>query len=604
MQDGYVSRTINAGITWTPLERGFVFGAPTFKEGLDVSMSDDGARVFVAAVEVFVSYNGGTSFISVALPKTDDVFVRSIASNKTGALVLAVGAYAAGGIYAAISIDAGETWAEITPQIASNISGDILIKAAVSDSGGDIAVLSSTGFIAFSKNYGSTFNAATGNQITDPDSVGLPISISMSREGERLVYTTWIGAAISALDNYSVFGKLADLNPGAPRGEVFTRAIANNNIGWYAVHEQGFASRSVTPPQDVISCAPPSAAVPDVFTQLDLRAGLPVGAGSIFSSSAIAPLACAGDDVIIFFGMASGNISKSIDNGATFSQMQQDLGTSVSTFITNINTSTSGETVIASTASRLAVSNDGGNVFTDITSRYLSYFISEYEITTVSADPVCQNIFLTLEGSAANDEQGLGLLSKDYGFTFEELESGFSASIDVAVATLISNDGNGLFVLGVEGRAAYSNDGGYSFTQTTQRQNSGATSSSAPKGLAVSDDFEIMIAYYENGYAAKSINGGVSWSALQRGLGNSNSAATINGLAISGDGLVIVAVFDSGVHTTSIDGGSSWYQSTSILPSSGSPENLTSIVTNNARWYITTNQGKLFIGEEDLIAGP
>lgn len=130
------------------------------------------------------------------------------------------------------------------------------------------------------------------------------------------------------------------------------------------------------------------------------------------------------------------------------------------------------------------------------------------------------------------------------------LNSGAASNLKTA-----RGDGKGVFVALFEsGFAARSIDNGVTWSPLTRGLNCGSITAS-PFSIET-DGNGVWVAVYSNGYAARSIDNGATWSALPQYL-NSNGLNSIYSLATDGLGNW-VAGFHSGGAARSTDNGATW----------------------------------------------
>lgn len=127
-----------------------------------------------------------------------------------------------------------------------------------------------------------------------------------------------------------------------------------------------------------------------------------------------------------------------------------------------------------------------------------------------------------------------------------------------------------MFITGVIGQNAvspYVGGGGDDWTQISSNGLNSGGGGSTITALA-SYGLSVFVAGLVGGYAARSIDGGITWAALTRGL-NSGANNTITAIAMNNDGYG-VAVFSSGYASRTTDGGATWSGLTRWLNSGAS----------------------------------
>lgn len=594
MSSGYGAISNDGGVSMQSVQRGF--GLPTASSSINtISMSGDGQVVFVGGSngEISVSVDGGDVFSGTS----SDFGTGNAGLNFTCSSISRDGKIIIAGTsqgYAIISINKGTSFTSLPYGLVSGgpSSGITIYDCAMSDSGAvsyflmrdtvnNLTLIARTGTFGSSYEYTGDIPGSNSSVESKTISCSPDGSAVFANYGTR-VYESYDFSEIYYLIPYEGYVQFLDAT-----------VVESDGQSLFVGFQSGYAQRDVPSPLDIEGITPIDEERIEVVTDVT-PSSIPAGAGTIINSLGHAHTYYAKDEPGYLIGMSGGYILQTDDLSEPFLPLVNPFGENSD--VSQIECSFSQSVIFASVGTSLPVSYDKGVSYVNSQIAITADLGSTYPATSIGMSNNGDLIFAALTGEPG--EVGIGMISNDYAKNFSQVESGFNAMIEVVADSIISSDGQHIFVVENSGRAALSEDGGNTFNPVTRWQNSGASVTSNLSKVCGSKDGSVIYVFYDDGYAAVSMTNGVGWAPLPRWSGK--DSVPLNDVDCSNSGEYIIAVYDNGEFTVSYDFGQTWQDGPLTIPELV-PENLTKIKNADSQWMIATDQGKLFIGEQDVI---
>jgi len=384
----------------------------------------------------------------------------------------------------------------------------------------------------------------------------LPTGLSGPANGINCFATdgkgTWIsgnssGYASRSTDNGETWTPLLPrcLNSGSTNGSMNSVCTDGNGM-WLAGFNAGYVAKSV---DDGLTWT--------AFTR-GLNSGIVTGAS----------IAITKDATGVWIAVGSGGwCSRSTDNGVTWTALPRWLNSgSAGDDGTVATTDGNGMWIVGFNNGYLSKSTDNGVTWVGLP--------RNGGMTGIGAN--FQAIVTDKKGRWFGMLSNKNILSVDNGVTWSSIASGYNTGASASNPfSAAETDGHGRWI--VTGSNGYCAKGEPNFnislpktwtTITPANLNSGATNNWI-NGVAT-DTNGVMVAVFELGWAARSIDNGLTWSALTRGLGYTDTTINYQAIATNKTGIWI-AVGYYGVAARSTDNGATW---TKIAPTglnSGNP---------------------------------